>query len=347
MRTTSKILLICLLILHVIFILENKSLAKEINGEDYYKSKIIKLVVGYGPGGGFDTYARLLAPWIEKETGAIVVVENRPGAGGLVALNQVFREKPDGLTIMLVNGQGAALAQLLSLEGVNFDLLQIPWLGRIAAEPLVMMLSGKSTFQTIDDIKKSETSIKWGGGGKADAIADTAAFVSQALNLRSQIIIGYKGSKETSLAVMRGEVDGMFVTAATAQKYARGNKLRPIAVLARKPSSFFPDIPTLYEVGSPDSEGLWWLDFRAKISLIGRALITSPGTPQGQVDYLASIIKKILTDQEFLAESAAKGRTISYYPAEELYKLITETVGGLHGEQLERVKYVVLEKYYN
>ena len=63
--------------------------ADEENPMNFYKGKVIKLVVGYGPGGGYDTYARLLAPRIERETGATVVVENHPGGGGLVALNQV------------------------------------------------------------------------------------------------------------------------------------------------------------------------------------------------------------------------------------------------------------------
>ena len=73
---------------------------------------------------------------------------------------------------MLVNGQGAALAQLLNMDGVRFDLLQMPWLGRIAAEPLVMLVSSKSVFRSIEDMKKSDVPVKWGGGGKADAIAE-------------------------------------------------------------------------------------------------------------------------------------------------------------------------------
>lgn len=334
------------LFLAVVCLFFNTAWANDENPADFYKGKVIKLIVGYGPGGGYDTYARLLSPWIERETGATVVVENHSGGGGLVALNQVYREKPDGLTIMLVNGQGAALAQLLNMDGVRFDLLQVQWLARVAAEPLVMLLSKKSAFRSIEDLKKSDVPVKWGGGGKADAIADTAAFVSQALDLNSRIIIGYKGSKETSVAAMRGEVDGIFVTAATAKQYAQGDELVPIAVLDREPTSFFPDLPTLFEAGRPNSEGAWWLDFRAQVSQIGRALLTAPATPREQVVYLAAIFSKILQDPEFLEEARGKGQEVSYYPADKLYDLVVATVGTLQGEQLEKVRFVVLEKYY-
>ena len=74
----------------------------------YFGGKTVRMVVGYGPGGGYDAYARMIAPHLSKVLGASVVVENQPGAGGLVALNRIYAAAPDGLTIMIVNGTGAA-----------------------------------------------------------------------------------------------------------------------------------------------------------------------------------------------------------------------------------------------
>src|ERR1019366_7839220 len=78
----------------------------------YFSGKTVRLVVGYGPGGGYDAYARMIAPHFSKVLGASVVVENQPGAGGLVALNRIYAAAPDGLTMMIVNGTGSALLQL-------------------------------------------------------------------------------------------------------------------------------------------------------------------------------------------------------------------------------------------
>src|ERR1700733_13707986 len=79
----------------------------------YFGGKTVRLIVGYGPGGGYDAYARMIAPYLTHDLGASVVVENQPGAGGLTALNNLYVASPDGLQIMIVNGSGAGLAQLV------------------------------------------------------------------------------------------------------------------------------------------------------------------------------------------------------------------------------------------
>src|SRR5258706_13448773 len=80
--------------------------------EAFYKGKTVKMIVGYGPGGGYDVYARMLAPHLSKVLGATVVVENQPGAGGLNALDKLYAAPPDGLQLMLANGTPAAMPQL-------------------------------------------------------------------------------------------------------------------------------------------------------------------------------------------------------------------------------------------
>src|SRR5687767_15950298 len=83
----------------------------------FFSGKTVRFVVGFGAGGGYDSYARMLAPYLSKTLGAKVIVENRPGAGGLVALNGVYISPPDGLTMMIVNGTAAVFSQLTDLQG--------------------------------------------------------------------------------------------------------------------------------------------------------------------------------------------------------------------------------------
>ena len=78
----------------------------------FFAGKTVRLVVGFGPGGGYDAYARMLAPYLSKNLGATVIVENRPGAGGLVALSGVYMAPSDGLTMMIVNGSMNACLDL-------------------------------------------------------------------------------------------------------------------------------------------------------------------------------------------------------------------------------------------
>src|SRR5215469_2480218 len=97
--------------------------------ENYYKGKTVKIIVGYGPGGGYDVYARMIAPSLGRALGATVVVENQPGAGGLNALDKIYAAPPDGLQLMLVNGTAAAMAQLLGESSVRYDLGKVGDLG--------------------------------------------------------------------------------------------------------------------------------------------------------------------------------------------------------------------------
>src|ERR1700754_3348201 len=88
----------------------------------FFTGKTVRFVVGFGPGGGYDAYARMLAPYLSKTLGTTVIVENRPGAGGLLALNGVYIAPPDGLTMMIVNGTAAVYSQLTDLQGARYDL---------------------------------------------------------------------------------------------------------------------------------------------------------------------------------------------------------------------------------
>ena len=99
--------------------------------DPYFKGKTITFVVGFGAGGGYDAYARMLAPHFERELGADVVVVNKPGAGGMSALNRLYSAPADPLQMTIVNGTGAGLQQLLGMKAAKFDLTKLPILGII------------------------------------------------------------------------------------------------------------------------------------------------------------------------------------------------------------------------
>jgi tripartite-type tricarboxylate transporter receptor subunit TctC len=312
---------------------------------EFFNNSVIKLVVGYAPGGGYDTLARLIAPWLARETGATVIVDNRPGGGGLVALNQVVRARPDGLTLMLVNGRAAILSQILQLEGAGFDLMQAPCLARVDARPNVIQLSNRSRFRTLSDLIKSDAPIKWAAGSKIDNLADPVALLSETLVLRSEIIIGYKGSKEAALAAMRGEVDGIMISDTSASK-SQDEILHVVAVLDRHRSTFLPDAPTLEEVVSLSPEQRWWFDFEFALAHIGRFLLTTPGAPPDRVEFLAECFRKILTNPVFLAEAKQQKLFIEHAPGAVLRDLLNTVAGSLTEDDLSRVRTVILTKYY-
>ncbi|HSJ42561.1 MAG TPA: tripartite tricarboxylate transporter substrate-binding protein, partial [Xanthobacteraceae bacterium] len=88
----------------------------------FYAGKTVRMIVGSGTGGGYDIFSRLIAPYLAKTLGTTVIVENQPGAGGLIALNRLYVAPPDGLQISLSNGTSAAFAQLTGDQAARFDL---------------------------------------------------------------------------------------------------------------------------------------------------------------------------------------------------------------------------------
>ncbi len=313
---------------------------------DFYRGQLVRLVVGFGAGGGYDAYARLLAPHLERHLGATVAVENQPGGGGLVALNRLAAGTPDGLTIMLANGEGAALAQLLGQEGARFDLAELAMLGRVAGEPRVLLVTADGPFESLIGLMNTPRTFKWAASGKTDGLGDSAAFVSAALGIPAQIVIGYKGAKEAALSVMRGETDGLTPSASSARQYAKDGALRPLAVLGREHAEAMPEVPTIFELIELDRERSWWIDYRAQFADLGRILVAPPGVPLARLQELRRAVHAVMTDPEVIAEAEARRRPLRYAPSERLRGLIERTLFAVDEVRLRKLREIVLERYY-
>src|SRR3954454_22293588 len=141
----------------------------------YFAGKTVRLVVGFGPGGGYDLYARMLAPYLSKTLNATVLVENRPGAGGLLALNGIYVSPPDGLTLMIVNGTGAAFAQLTDQQGERFDLSKLGYLATLTAPPSGWIVSQHCGGKTVAEALNAQKKWRWAASGPVDNMSDGAA----------------------------------------------------------------------------------------------------------------------------------------------------------------------------
>src|ERR687889_1875359 len=262
----------------------------------FFKGKTVRFVVGLGVGGGFDAYARMIAPYLGRELNATVIVENQPGAGGLLALNQIYAAAPDGLRLMIVNGTPAALGQLLGQENLRYDLTKLEHLGVISAYPWVWLAGPKTEIRTVADAMKPGVKIRWGGTGPSDGPADGAAVTCEALHLDCSIILGYKSSGDIALALERGEVDGLYVSDSSGANFSKSGQARPVASMGRTRSALLPDVPTVFEQVKLSPEQEWWLDFRANLNDLGRILATTPGVPAERLEFLRAAVKRALTD---------------------------------------------------
>jgi tripartite-type tricarboxylate transporter receptor subunit TctC len=311
---------------------------------DFLKGQTVHFLVGYSPGGGYDTYARMLAPHFEKRTGATVVVENRPGGGGITALNQLYRAKADGLSMMMLNGESAIISQLTHQPGVAYDMAKVSIYGRVLEEPHYMIVNPKLP-NTLKEIVASGKKVKFSAGSRTDNLGDYAAVLCEALQMSCQIITGYKGSKEAGLAVMNGEADALTISESSALNYSKGGRTKIVATLARKRSEERPDMPTVYEMFQLPPERKWWLDFRLGIKAFGRAVVGPPGIPQDRLQYLQKVWRDVLTDPAVIAEGKKTSYFVDYESPDKLKPVVEELLERLPADKLREVNEVLLKKF--
>jgi tripartite-type tricarboxylate transporter receptor subunit TctC len=307
----------------------------------FFKGKTVRMTVGYGPGGGYDVYARMIGPHISKHLGANIIVENQPGAGGITALNATSVAPPDGLHTMIVNGAGAALSQIMATPGVRYDLAKLGHLGTVSASPWVWLVAPNSPIKTPQDALAMNREIMWSATGPADGLGDGAAFTCEALKMKCKVVMGYGGSNQAALAVTKGEMDSIYVSDTSANNYVKSGQNRAIASIARKRSRFFPDTPTIFEAVKLDAEQAWLFDFRANIEDLGRILVVPPNMSESRLKFMQEAVRKALTDPDVIAEGERTQRYIDFEDAEKTKKRALAVVADVTPQQKARVNEIL------
>ena len=303
----------------------------------YYKGKTVRIVVGYTTGGGFDLYARMIAPYLSKALGANVIVENQPGAGGITATNRMMTAPPDGLQIMLVNGLAAAFGQFTEQTGVRYDLAKLEHLGTVSGNPWVWLVTANAPWKNAQDVVADKRRYMWSAGGPIDGLSDGAAFTCEALQLDCNIVLGYPGSNDSAFSVAKGEMDMMYIVDTSAANYVAGNQIRVLATMSRTRSHIFPDTPTIFESVKLSPESAALLDFHSTAEKLGRILVAPPGTPPGRLAILREAIRVALTDPALIAEGEKSQRTVEYSNADETRKAAIGVVSDPTPEQKKRM----------
>src|SRR5919108_4984612 len=137
--------------------------------DSFYDGKTVTYIVATNPGGGYDTYGRLVAKYMEKHLpGTKFVVKNVPGAGHIVGANTIYASKPDGLTIGSFN-TGLIYSQLLKREGIQFDLAKMSWIGKASDDLRALVLGTNSGFKSFDEAVKAKQPLKLAAAGLGSA----------------------------------------------------------------------------------------------------------------------------------------------------------------------------------
>jgi tripartite-type tricarboxylate transporter receptor subunit TctC len=257
-----------------------------------YPNKPIRWIVAYPAGGGSDFLARQLAPQLGKQLGQTLVIENRPGAAGIIGTDAAAKSAPDGYTI-LTGDNGAMVFNADMYKKLPYDPKDFAPVGFMARFPLIVAVHPGSGFtsmkQLLDEVKKNPGKYSYASPGTGSP----HHLAMELLKERTGSFIVHVPYRGTALAlqdVVSGQVPMMVVDTAGGLPQIRAGKIKPLAVMSPKRIATLPDVPTLDELGVKGFDVTAW-----------QGLFVPKGTPPEIVQRLTAEMQKAITTPEVKA----------------------------------------------
>jgi tripartite-type tricarboxylate transporter receptor subunit TctC len=258
----------------------------EADAADFPGGDPITIYVGQDPGGSTDLIARALADPASDDLGVPVTVENKPGANGALAAQELAGQDPDGHTLMVFNGSLGYITPLAVPEDEAIDIADYEIVTGLSLDDYVLVTAPSSGFTTVDDLKNAGRPITFGttGVGTGSQLSQELLFAQSGIDATG---VPFDGGSPTLTAVLGGQVDVGSIQLGEAIEQIEAGELTPIVTFAEERPSYLPDTPTAIEAG---------YDVPVQQS---RAVFAPKGTPQEVLDRLQSAFQKAFDSPEY------------------------------------------------
>jgi tripartite-type tricarboxylate transporter receptor subunit TctC len=305
-----------------------------VSGEEYYKGKTVQFIVGFSPGGGYDTYTRLIARHISKYIpgNPTPIVQNMTGAGSLIAANYIAkRARPDGLTGAIFNNS-LIVQKALGDKNIRIDFQKLGWVGAPSQGELVCMIMGFTGVKTLKDVLNSKKHLKMGATRAGSTGHDIAAIMNKTMGTKFKIVTGYRGTATIRIALESREVDGfcsqwesMRVTARSLLDNKGDAKLIPYIIHTRS----FKDDPELkglplFRDSIKGKKNLEIFESWASQMAFQRPLALPPGVPRDRLTTLRKAYAKTLKDPQLLKEAKKSKILITAVSGQKVTELVKQ-----------------------
>jgi tripartite-type tricarboxylate transporter receptor subunit TctC len=292
--------------------------------QDKYPSKPVKIIVPYAPGGATDIVARIVGEQMRQSLGQSFVVENKPGAFGILAIEEMARAKPDGYTLMIGNVTTNAITPVIVPKkfSINYDRDVVP-VTRLVDIPEFLIVtttnfSVNSVKEFIDYAKKNPGKVRYGSVGVGSyPHYDMAFFAKKAGDLDMIAIHNKAGASGVINDMVTGDTQASFLNVASTASMIKAGKLKPIALVNHARLPDFPDVPTMKEVGMPDVGTLAW-----------QGLFAPAGTPKEVLQVLFDASVKAM--QAPAAQEAFKKQNFNIVPNKSVDEAKTWLAGEIN-----------------
>jgi len=294
---------------------------------DFYSHRTVTLIVGFPPGGGYDTYVRMLSRYYGRfiPGNPSVVPSNLPGAGSMNAANHIFNNDTNDGTVLGMFASSAVMEPLLGNKAALFDPTKFSWIGSMSQDVAycgVWQTPGAAA--TFDEMLHKETI--FGGGAPAAITYQYPLILKNVLGAQIRVIPGYAGTRDIDLAMHRGEVNGecgLYGSSIKAQfaDDVKAGRLKLVIQMGPRKSNEFGDIPSVYDYAKTDDDRAV-LDVHFKQLVLGRPVAGPPGIAADRLAALRDAFAATMKDKDFLAEANKVGLDISPATAEEVQELL-------------------------
>ena len=305
---------------------ENDGAAKE-GPATFYDGRIIRWIIPYSPGGGYDKYGRLIAPYLEKYTGARVDIVNLPGAGGMRGVNELFNARSDGLTIGMMNGSALVANELAGMRGADYKIGEFKFLGRVVADDRVFVISLESGYNSFEEIWRLGQDVKIGATGLGGSTYVDAVIANQALEMDLNIIHGFDSSSVVRQAMLRGNIVGTWGSWGSALESVDQGRDKIVLQSGDQRRLDLSDVPTVFEMAKkaddPERAIAILMAWEA-LQAVGRPVAAPPGTAVDRVQFLSEALAKALNDPELLDIAEKTGRPVNHVSGEDMRQLLDD-----------------------
>ena len=249
-----------------------------------YPTKPIRLVVGFPPGGGPDVTGRVIAQKLTDNLGQTMVVENRPGAAGFIALERVATSSADGYTLLMMSSNDTALPALRTKLPFDLERDFAP-VSLVTSGAMVLVVNSSMPARNVKELialaRAQPGKLKFGSGGAGGTVHLTAELFNSMAKVNI-VHVPYKGSADIVVAIAAGQIDMSFPSITVAQPLLDAGKLKALAITSAKRMSSVPSIPTLDESGLPGYDRYAWYGVAAPAG-VPKAIIARLNTEIGKV----------------------------------------------------------------
>lgn len=274
---------------------------------DFYRGKTVTLVVSSSPGGGYDIMSRTIAKYLPAHIpgNPRVVVQNMPGAGGIVAMNYFYRNAPKDGSFLGAMQNNTPFEPLFGTKQAIYDPMKFNWLGSPSTEVGLITVWHTVPVNSIAELKARAVTMASSGANSTPSFY--ARLINETLGTKMKIVVGYPGQNEAYLAMERGEVDGfpsLFYNTLNATKPNwRKDKLLKILLqygLEKEPQ--LPDVPSALDLVTNPQDRLLLEAGLAEVT-IGRPYLMPPGVPADRVAAMRKALQETFRDRGFVADA--------------------------------------------